>query len=138
MARIATYKTCRDNAQDAFNAYIRARDAVCPIFKGLCIGCLKRRVFLCMHFLNKHHYSGSCFDEENAHGGCYYCNRRRGGNLIEYRINLIKKRGIKVVEKLEKNRKKKKTYTKAMLIAIKEEFILKLAKLTAQEAKKKK
>lgn len=41
------------------------------------------------------------FNVFNNHSGCVRCNRELSGNLIPYRINLIKKIGLQRVERLE-------------------------------------
>lgn len=84
--------------QGAFNAWVRARDAGKP-----CISCGR------MHLGQLHagHYRsvGSepalRFEPDNVHLQCQPCNTHLSGNLIPYRINLIKKIGIERVEWLE-------------------------------------
>jgi len=50
-----------------------------------------------------------------VHKQCVSCNRFKHGNLIEYRINLVKKIGIKKVEWLEEHRKDVKRWTREEL-----------------------
>lgn len=54
----------------------------------------------------------------NIHNTCYACNRYKHGNLILYRINLVKKIGLKNVEWLEENMQKLFSYTPEQLKAI--------------------
>ncbi|MBU9236214.1 recombination protein NinG [Burkholderia multivorans] len=84
--------------QDAFNAWIRMRDAGQP-----CISCGR------MHKGRWHagHYRsvGSApelrFEPLNVHLQCAPCNLYLSGNLTAYRINLIEKIGLEKVEWLE-------------------------------------
>lgn len=54
----------------------------------------------------------------NVHNTCYACNRYKHGNLIYYRIGLVKKIGLENVEWLENSREKTHSYTKEQLRAI--------------------
>lgn len=85
-------------AQQAFNEYIRLRDAEKP-----CISCDR-------HHKGKYdagHYRsvGACpelrFDEDNVHKQCSPCNTQLSGNILEYRIRLIQRIGADRVERLE-------------------------------------
>ncbi len=44
------------------------------------------------------------YDEDNINAQCHSCNRFKHGNLIEYRINLVKKIGEGGIELLEAKR----------------------------------
>lgn len=96
---LKTHKDYTKLLQIVFNKYIRQRDG------NYCISCGK------MSTLQIHagHYRsvGSAphlrFNELNVHSQCSQCNNFLSGNLIEYRKNLIKKIGIKEVEKLEED-----------------------------------
>jgi hypothetical protein len=85
-------------AQEAFNAYIRARDYGKP-----CISCKKNTGAK----MNAGHYRsvGAApelrFNELNVHLQCEHCNSFLSGNIIEYRINLAKQIGIDNLEWLE-------------------------------------
>ena len=113
-------------AQAAFNAYIRKRDEGLP-----CISCGSYT-----GKKNAGHYRsvGSApdlrFDETgyNCHLQCEKCNSYLSGNLINYRINLIKRIGLDNVQWLEGPHEPKK-YTIADLKAIKAEYKLKLKAL---------
>lgn len=85
-------------AQQAFNEYIRLRDADKP-----CISCDR-------HHQGKYdagHYRsvGACpelrFDEDNVHKQCSPCNTQLSGNILEYRIRLIQRIGADRVAWLE-------------------------------------
>ena len=86
--------------QTHFNTYIRLRDAHLP-----CISC---GVYNCEEFHAGHYiattYQFLRFNELNVHKQCSKCNTHLRGNSIPYRINLIKKIGLKAVEKLENER----------------------------------
>jgi len=100
-------KTNADHVRELqviFNKYIRLRD------KGLnCISCSKPA-----KKENAGHYRSAGgnpelrFEELNVHLQCEYCNTYLHGNLIDYRINLIKKIGIEKVNWLESKHEPKK------------------------------
>jgi len=83
--------------QTIFNQFIRLRDE-----GGVCISCQKLP-----KKKNAGHYRsvGACpelrLNELNVHLQCEACNTSLSGNLINYRINLIAKIGIKNVEYIE-------------------------------------
>ena len=85
-------------AQQTFNKFIRLRDKDLP-----CISCGTTNdiQYHCGHYKPAGGYSYLRFDERNCHKQCVKCNNFLSGNLAEYRIALIKKIGIKEVEKLE-------------------------------------
>jgi hypothetical protein len=92
------------DAQAAFNAAMRARDA-----DKLCISCdtplYKVREtggdFDCGHYRSVGSAPHLRFDERNAHGQCKKCNRYLAGNAVNYRANLIARIGLAAVEALE-------------------------------------
>ncbi|MBJ2129081.1 recombination protein NinG [Alteromonas sp. IB21] len=85
-------------AQTAFNAYIRLRDEKEP-----CISC--GRYHTGQNHAGHYRSVGSApelrFEESNVWKQCAPCNNHLSGNLTNYRINLIKKIGLKKVEWLE-------------------------------------
>ena len=104
----ATLKTAsewRIEAQSAFNAYVRHRDRQLS-----CISC---------DSMGEHHGLGGywdaghyrsrgssrhlSFDLWNVHKQCHRCNRYLSGNVVDYRIKLIKRIGLEKVEALENN-----------------------------------
>lgn len=99
-------KTARDwtkEAQAAFNAYIRARDAGKPcICCGLPLesGDIGGR-FDCGHYRSVGSAPHLRFDERNAHGQRKQCNRWGAGRAVDYRIGLIARIGQEAVEALE-------------------------------------
>lgn len=78
--------------QQIFNKYIRLRDSDLP-----CISC--GRYHEGRYDAGHYRTTGSApelrFHPDNCHKQCHYnCNIQRSGNLIDYRISLIKKIGI--------------------------------------------
>jgi len=68
------------------------------------------------------------FCELNVHKQCSVCNNHRSGNIVEYRINLVKKIGAEQVEWLEGSHKPEK-YTIEQIKEIRAEYQLKLKEL---------
>ena len=85
-------------AQAAFNSYIRARDALRP-----CISCGRHHEgqYHAGHYRTVGANPELRFEEHNCHKQCSSCNNYLSGNLINYRINLLKKVGANVVDWLE-------------------------------------
>jgi hypothetical protein len=90
-------------AQSAFNAYIRERDK-----DKLCICCDKPLgfgeiggKFDCGHYRSVGSAPHLRFDERNAHAQRKQCNRWGSGRAVDYRIGIIKRLGMEVVEVLE-------------------------------------
>ena len=87
-------------AQQAFNLYIRTRDAGNP-----CISC--DRPDDGSHQRHASHYRSTkaCsilrFNLRNVHASCAQCNGNLSGNLLEYRIRLVASKGSEFVEWLE-------------------------------------
>lgn len=118
-------------AQDAFNAYIRARDAGQP-----CISCgTTADVQYCAG-----HYRtvGACpelrYEPLNVHRQCNKnCNLEKSGNIVEYRIRLVKKIGADALAWLEGPHEPKK-YTIEDLKQLAALYRLKLRELQKQAA----
>jgi hypothetical protein len=88
--------------QTIFNKFIRLRDKELP-----CISCGVTRAedWHAGHYIaTTHQYLR--FNENNVNLQCSKCNTHLRGNLIPYRINLIKKIGLEAVEELENTRHK--------------------------------
>ena len=90
-------------AQHAFNAFIRARDAGKP-----CICCGQPLAleaigggFDCGHYRSTGSASHLRFHEDNAHGQRKVCNRWGAGRAVDYRIGLVARIGLEAVEALE-------------------------------------
>ena len=94
-------------AQIVFNAWIRERD------KGLpCISCgtTKTIQWDAGHYMPAGANAALRFDENNVNKQCCYCNdgSKLSGNLIKYRIGLVKKIGEDAVVSLETNKEIKR------------------------------
>ena len=90
-------------AQVAFNAFVRERDR-----NQLCICCDKPLQleavgggFDCGHYRSVGSAPHLRFNEFNAHGQSKQCNRYGSGRAVDYRIGLIKRIGLQLVEALE-------------------------------------
>lgn len=98
--KIKTRQEHLHEAQRHFNRYIRIRDA-----DDRCISCEKTVAWGGQWHASHYRSVGACpqlrFNELNNHKSCSQCNNFLSGNLIEYRIKLIKKIGFKNVEWLE-------------------------------------
>lgn len=110
------------DAQVAVNAYVGARDSNKP-----CISCQVKTVQKRGGTMDAGHYRsrGSSpqlrFNVLNIHSQCVLCNRWQSGNVVDYRINLIKRIGLDLVEKLESDNAPRK-FTREYLIRIKKIF----------------
>ncbi|MFG0400599.1 recombination protein NinG [Pseudomonas sp. zjy_11] len=103
--KLKTRREHMTEAQTAFNAYIRERDA------GLaCISCDSNPSdydLITGSRWDAGHYRsvGACpelrFEPLNVHRQCVKCNRNLSGNAVEYRIRLVKRIGADQVEWLE-------------------------------------
>lgn len=86
--------------QATFNTYIRLRD------KDLgCVSCGRTNVeeFHAGHYIAST-YQYHRFNPDNVHKQCSKCNTHLRGNLIPYRIELIKRIGLEQVEYIENTR----------------------------------
>lgn len=103
-------------AQTAFNAFIRERDKD----KG-CISC-GAQVTEAGHYFSAGHHSGLRFNEMNTNGQCTRCNCFLSGNLIHYRIGLVKRYGEVKLLLLENISNKVKKWSRFELEAIIQEY----------------
>jgi hypothetical protein len=89
-------------AQTAFNTYIRARDAGKP-----CCSCDWPDDGRSQRHASHYRAVGPAkqlrYNTWNVHASCAQCNGMKSGNLIEYRIRLVKSIGNERVEWLETN-----------------------------------
>lgn len=122
------------DAQVAFNAFIRARDAHKP-----CICCGQPQgsasvggCFDCGHYRSVGSAPHLRFDERNAHGQRKQCNRYCAGRAVDYRIGLVARIGLAEVENLEAEQGGGK-WTVDELIAIKLTYRAKLKQLLAEQ-----
>lgn len=99
--------------------YIKLRDASEP-----CISCqtmTSNKPWEAGHFIAQGSSGALRFNLLNIHKQCYQCNRHKSGNLLEYRIHLVKKIGVENVEWLEEHRRDVKKWTRDELAQIVEE-----------------
>lgn len=86
------------DTQVVFNKYIRLRDQ-----DDGCISCGSKSAYA--YHAGHYRSIGSAghlrFNELNCHRQCSACNTHLSGNLIRYRLGLIRKIGIQFVEALE-------------------------------------
>lgn len=105
-AKLIALKTRGDwikDAQVAFNSFIRARDAGKPC---ICCGRVGNGMVPGGEWDAGHYRSrGSAphlrFDERNVHAQLKKCNRYESGNVVGYRLGLIQRLGIEVLDALE-------------------------------------
>lgn len=90
-------------AQTAFNAFIRTRDAGKP-----CICCGRTGAgemhggeWDAGHYRSRGAAPHLRFDERNVHAQLKQCNRYASGNIVGYRAGLIERIGLEAVEALE-------------------------------------
>jgi len=91
-------KTRKRAAKEICHLYIRTRD------KGddcICCGEPLGDDYHAGHFIESGSGSKIRYDEDNIHAQRLHCNSFKGGDSGMYRVNLIKKIGIKRVERLE-------------------------------------
>lgn len=93
-------------AQTLVNKYIRERDKLLP-----CISCGfngNSRQWHASHYMPMGNNSAIRFNEDNIHKACSICNNHLSGNLVPYRVALIKKIGEEKVIFLESQKHAKK------------------------------
>lgn len=91
-------------AQAVFNRFIRLRDAGLP-----CVSCGHpddgSRQRHASHYKSVGGNPELRFNPLNCHASCSICNNYLSGNLVPYRVELIKRIGLEEVEKLESKHK---------------------------------
>ena len=117
-------------AQAAFNAFIRERDADQP-----CISCGRFHdgQYHAGHYMSVGARPELRFEESNVHKQCAPCNTHLSGNAVLYRKGLIAKLNIGVVEWLEGPHDLRKD-TIESLKRIKKHYIEKTKQLKAIQA----
>lgn len=111
--------------QVIFNRFIRLRDKDEP-----CISCGKKlgAKYDAGHYRSSGGNPELRFEENNVHAQCVYCNQHLHGNLINYRLGLINRYGLAVVDWLEINHEPKH-YTIEELKELKEYYKQQIKKL---------
>jgi len=85
-------------AQTAFNAWVRERDASLP-----CISCGRHHEgkYDAGHYRTVGSNPALRFEPLNCHRQCSPCNTHKSGDIVNYRIELVKRIGADLVEWLE-------------------------------------
>lgn len=98
--RLKTRSEYTKDAQRLFNKWVRLRDADQP-----CISCDWPDNGTNARHASHYRSTGACgslrFHPDNVHASCAQCNSVKSGNILEYRIRLIKKLGQEKVDWLE-------------------------------------
>ena len=86
------------DTQQAFNAWVRARDAEKP-----CVSCGRHHQgkYDAGHYRAVGSNPALRFEQMNCHRQCSPCNTRLSGNIVNYRIELVRRIGAEAVEWLE-------------------------------------
>ncbi len=105
-------------AQAAFNAWIRERDSLQP-----CISCGRHHQgkYDAGHYRTVGSNPALRFEPLNCHKQCVPCNQHKSGDIVNYRINLVRRIGAEKVEWLEGPHEPKK-YSIEDLKAIKAHY----------------
>jgi hypothetical protein len=95
---VKTVTELKAEAQKEVNAYVRARDHGKP-----CISCGKpwQETFQAGHYRSRGAAGHLALDVRNIHGQCVQCNLHKHSNAVEYRIRLVERCGVALVEALE-------------------------------------
>ena len=106
------------DTQHAFNAWVRARDAALP-----CVSCGRHHQgkYDAGHYRTVGSNPALRFEPMNCHRQCSPCNTRLSGNIVNYRIELVKRIGAAALEWLEGPHEAKK-YTVEEIKAIKAKY----------------
>lgn len=126
LEKVKTRSQWMKEAQAAFNAFIRARDDKLP-----CVSCVRHHQgqYHAGHYRTVGGNPELRFNELNVWKQCAPCNDHLHGNLINYRIELIKRIGQENVDWLEGAHQPAK-YSIEGLKNIKAEYRRKLKELT--------
>jgi hypothetical protein len=105
--------------QREFNAYIRLRDANLP-----CVSCgrFHQGQWHAGHYRTTKSQPALRYNELNCWRQCAPCNNHKSGNITEYRIELIRRIGIDLVEWLEKDHKQPAKWTIEELKALRKYY----------------
>lgn len=115
---LKTLSDLHNEAQTPFNKFIRLRDKDEP-----CISCQRYHTgqYHAGHFIPRGRGRHLAYNEDNVHKQCSACNDKLGGNVTEYRKNLILKIGEAKVIELENDHTVKR-WTREELIEIKRTY----------------
>lgn len=117
-------------AQTAFNAWIRERDAALP-----CISCGRHHQgkYDAGHYRTVGSNPALRFEPLNCHRQCSPCNTHKSGDIVNYRIELVKRIGADKVDWLEGPHDPKR-YTIEDLKTIKADYLAKTKELKREAA----
>lgn len=117
-------------AQAAFNAWVRERDAEQP-----CISCgrFHQGQWHAGHYRTVGANPELRFEPLNVHKQCAPCNNHKSGDIVNYRINLVHRIGVEHVEWLEGPHDPQR-YSIEQLQAIKAEYRAKVRELKKEDA----
>lgn len=117
-------------AQTAFNAWVRERDAKLP-----CISCGRHHQgkYDAGHYRTVGSNPALRFEPLNCHRQCSPCNTHKSGDIVNYRIELVKRIGADKVDWLEGPHEAKR-YTIEDLKAITSEYRAKTRELKRKSA----
>ena len=120
--KLKTRSDWAKEAQQSFNAWVRARD----IAAGYgCISCGTKNPniqYAAGHYRTVAAAPQHRFNPDNVHLQCNHnCNSMQAGNIVEYRIELVKRIGLARVEAIENDNAPKK-YDIAELKAIRDHY----------------
>lgn len=112
-------------AQQAVNAFVRARDSNLP-----CVSCgtTSAAQWDAGHYRTTAAAPQFRFDPRQIHKQCSVCNQHKSGNIVPYRVELIKRIGIEAVEAIENNHERR-SYTVEELKGIRDYYRLELKRL---------
>lgn len=118
------------DTQIAFNAWVRERDSELP-----CISCGRHHQgkYDAGHYRTVGSNPALRFEPLNCHRQCSPCNTQLSGNIVNYRISLVKRIGAEAVEWLEGPHEAKK-YTVAELKAMTADYRAKTRELKGRAA----
>jgi len=117
-------------AQTAFNAWVRERDAALP-----CISCGRHHQgkYDAGHYRTVGSNPALRFEPLNCHRQCSPCNTHKSGDIVNYRIELVKRIGADKVDWLEGPHDPKR-YTIEDLKTIKADYLAKTKELKKEAA----
>lgn len=118
------------DTQQAFNAWVRERDAELP-----CISCGRHHEgkYDAGHYRTVGSNPALRFEPLNCHRQCSPCNTQLSGNIVNYRIALVKRIGAEAVDWLEGPHEAKK-YTIEELKAMTADYRAKTRELKGRAA----
>ena len=114
----------KKEVQKHFNRYIRLRDE-----GKMCISCGKREISHAGHYIAQGSTGALRYHEDNVNGQCVKCNVWDHGNLINYRIGLVKKIGEDRVQWLEDHRNDVKKWQREELNELMDKYKQKIKEL---------